>query len=107
MPPITTTNQAVTDKGTLNRHKNPDQVGHIDFALMAFCSALGFYAVKVPLSVTAWWLVVIGGITNPCVFVMPHSIPLFGKKPVWKVYFGGQLCCHNNRLWLGLVNLLG
>lgn len=58
---------------------------HIDFALMAlFC--LGFYAVKVPLSVTACWLVVIGGITNPGVFVIAAFDPAFWEKTVWKVY---------------------
>lgn len=58
---------------------------HIDFALMAlFC--LGFYAVKVPLSVTACWLVVIGGLTNPGVFVIAAFDPDFWQKTVWKVY---------------------
>jgi hypothetical protein len=58
---------------------------HIDFALMAlFC--LGFYAVKVPLSVTACWLVVIGGITNPGVFVIAAFDPTFWEKTIWKVY---------------------
>ncbi len=58
---------------------------HIDFALMAlFC--LGFYAVKVPLSVTACWLVVIGGITNPGVFVIAAFDPAFWEKTIWKVY---------------------
>ncbi len=58
---------------------------HIDFALMAlFC--LGFYAVKVPLSVTACWLVVIGGITNPMVFVIAAFNPTFWEKTIWKVY---------------------
>ncbi len=58
---------------------------HIDFALMAlFC--LGFYAVKVPLSVTACWLVVIGGITNPGVFVIAAFNPNFWENTIWKVY---------------------
>jgi len=58
---------------------------HIDFALMAlFC--LAFYAVKVPLSVTACWLVVIGGISNPGVFVIAAFDPNFWEKTVWKVY---------------------
>ena len=68
----------LTDYKTLIR-------AHIDFALMAlFC--LAFYAVKVPLSVTACWLVVIGGISNPCVFVIAAFDPNFWEKPVWKVY---------------------
>ncbi|MGZ4970198.1 MAG: hypothetical protein ACXV7H_11820 [Methylobacter sp.] len=68
----------LTDYKTLIR-------AHIDFALMAlFC--LGFYAVKVPLSVTACWLVVIGGITNPCVFVIAAFDPAFWEKTVWRVY---------------------
>lgn len=68
----------LTDYKTLIR-------AHIDFALMAlFC--LGFYAVKVPLSVTACWLVVIGGITNPSVFVIAAFDPNFWEKTIWKVY---------------------
>jgi hypothetical protein len=58
---------------------------HIDFALMAlFC--LGFYATKVPLSVTACWLVVIGGLTNPGVFVIAAFEPKFWEKTIWRVY---------------------
>ncbi|WP_027159470.1 hypothetical protein [Methylobacter luteus] len=58
---------------------------HIDFALMAlFC--LGFYAVKVPLPVIACWLVVIGGISNPGVFVIAAFDPDFWNKPVWRAY---------------------
>ncbi len=68
----------LTDYKTLIR-------AHIDFALMAlFC--LGFYAVKVPLSVAACWLVVIGGITNPGVFVIAAFDPAFWEKPIWKIY---------------------
>lgn len=68
----------LTDYKTLIR-------AHVDFALMAlFC--LGFYAVKVPLSVTACWLVVIGGIANPCVFVIAAFDPTFWEKTIWKVY---------------------
>ncbi len=52
----------LTDYKTLIR-------AHIDFALMTlFCLAL--YATKIPLPIVACWLVVIGGITNPCVFVI-------------------------------------
>jgi hypothetical protein len=58
---------------------------HIDFALMAlFC--LGFYAVKVPLPVVACWLMVIGGLTNPGVFIVAAFDPDFWNKQVWKVY---------------------
>lgn len=52
---------------------------HIDYVLMAlFC--LGFYAIKIPLAVTACWLVVIGGIANPTIFVIAAFDPQ---------------CCHN------------
>lgn len=58
---------------------------HIDFALMAlFC--LGFYATKVPLPVFACWLVVIGGITNPAVFVFAAFDSNFWEKPLWRMY---------------------
>jgi hypothetical protein len=58
---------------------------HIDFALMAlFC--LGFYAVKAPLPIIACWLVVIGGLTNPGVFVIAAFDPDFWNKPVWRIY---------------------
>jgi len=68
----------LTDYKTLIR-------AHIDFALMAlFC--LGFYAVKAPLSVTACWLVVIGGITNPAVFIIAAFDPNFWEKSIWKIY---------------------
>lgn len=58
---------------------------HVDFALMAlFC--LGFYAVKVPLSVLACWLVVIGGITNPCVFIIAAFDANFWEKQHWRIF---------------------
>lgn len=58
---------------------------HVDFALMAlFC--LGFYATKVPLPVLACWLVVIGGIANPCVFVVAALDPSFWEKSHWRVF---------------------
>lgn len=58
---------------------------HVDFALMAlFC--LGFYAAKVPLPATACWLVVIGGLTNPGVFVVAAFDPDFWSKPGWRIY---------------------
>ena len=54
-------------------------------ALMAlFC--LAFYATKIPLPITACWLVVIGGIANPCVFVVAAFDPDFWEKTIWKVY---------------------
>ena len=68
----------LTDYKTLIR-------AHIDFALMAlFC--LAFYATKVPLPVAACWFVVIGGITNPCVFVIAAFDTNFWDKTIWKVY---------------------
>lgn len=68
----------LTDYKTLIR-------AHVDFVLMAlFC--LAFYAIKVPLSVTACWLVVIGGITNPCIFVVAAFDTQFWEKPFWRVY---------------------
>lgn len=58
---------------------------HIDYVLMAlFC--LGFYAIKVPLAVTACWLVVIGGIANPTIFVIAAFDPQFWEKTHWKIY---------------------
>lgn len=42
---------------------------HIDFLLMAlFC--LAFYATRIPLPEPACWLVVIGGFSNPGLFVI-------------------------------------
>ena len=49
-----------------------------------FC--LAFYATKVPLPVIACWLVVIGGIANPCVFIIAAFDPEFWGKTIWKVY---------------------
>ncbi|WP_305908185.1 hypothetical protein Q9L42_011905 [Methylomarinum sp. Ch1-1] len=58
---------------------------HIDYVLMAlFC--LGFYAIKVPLAVTACWLVVIGAIANPTIFVIAAFDPQFWDKTGWKIY---------------------
>ncbi|MFK5949051.1 MAG: hypothetical protein QM500_09835 [Methylococcales bacterium] len=68
----------LTDYKTLIR-------AHIDFALMTlFCLAL--YATKIPLPIVACWLVVIGGITNPCVFVIAAFDTSFWDKTIWKVY---------------------
>ena len=72
------------DGGFLKDYKTMIRA-HIDFALMAlFC--LGFYATKVSLPVLACWLVVIGGITNPCVFIVAAFDPNFWEKPLWRVY---------------------
>ncbi len=58
---------------------------HIDYVLMAlFC--LGFYAISVPIAIGACWLVVIGGIANPTIFVIAAFDPEFWEKKVWKVY---------------------
>jgi hypothetical protein len=58
---------------------------HVDFALMAlFC--LGFYSTQVLLPTLACWLVVIGGITNPCVFIIAAFDPNFWEKPLWRIY---------------------
>lgn len=68
----------LTDYKTLIR-------AHVDFALMAlFC--LAFYATKVPLPIAACWLVVIGGIANPSIFVVAAFDPDFWTKTHWKVY---------------------
>lgn len=76
--PIKGIDESLPDYKTLIR-------AHIDFALMAlFC--LGFYATKVPLSVPACWLVVIGGITNPAVFVIAAFDCAFWEKQIWKIY---------------------
>lgn len=72
------------DGGFLKDYKTMIRA-HIDFALMAlFC--LGFYAVKIPLPVVACWLVVIGGITNPSIFVIAAFDPDFWNKTVWRLY---------------------
>jgi len=79
---------------------------HIDFALMAlFC--LGFYAVKVPLSVTACWLVVIGGITNPGVFVIAAFDPTFWEKTIWKVYTAASFVATTVGFGWVCIGLLG
>lgn len=75
---------------------------HIDFALMAlFC--LGFYAVKVPLSVTACWLVVIGGIANPMVFVIAAFNPKFWEDTFWKAYTAASFVITTiGFIWIGI-----
>lgn len=58
---------------------------HVDFVLMSlFC--LAFYAIKIPLPIAACWCVVIGGMTNPGVFVIAAFDPDFWEKPQWKAY---------------------
>lgn len=65
---------------------------HVDFILMSlFC--LAFYAIKIPLPLAACWLIVIGGFTNPGVFV----IVMF-KTDAWKfmwmrIYTGLSFIC--------------
>ncbi len=59
--------------------------GHIDFILMSlFC--LAFYAVKVPLPLAACWLIVIGGFTNPGVFVIAMLKPDAWKHLWMRIY---------------------
>jgi hypothetical protein len=58
---------------------------HVDYILMALL-CLAFYAIKVPLSVTACWLVVIGGIANPSIFVIAAFDPNFWDKPASRIY---------------------
>lgn len=74
---------------------------HIDYVLMAlFC--LGFYAIKVPLATTACWLVVIGGITNPTIFVIAAFDPQFWEKTLWKIYaLTSFLIATTGFLWVG------
>lgn len=62
---------------------------HIDYILMAlFCFA--FYGVAKSggfiLPVAACWLVVIGGMTNPSIFVIAMLNTDFWNRTVWKVY---------------------
>jgi hypothetical protein len=58
---------------------------HVDYILMALL-CLALYGIKVPLSVTACWLVVIGGIANPSIFVIAAFNPNFWDKPVSRIY---------------------
>jgi len=56
--------------------KNSDLIvkGHIDYILMSlFCFA--FYAIKIPLPLAACWLIVVGGVTNPAIFVLAALVP--------------------------------
>lgn len=59
--------------------------GHIDYVLMSlFCMA--FYAVAVPLPVTLQWVVVIGGFTNPGIFLFMAFMEDFWKYKSIHVY---------------------
>lgn len=54
--------------------------GHIDYVLMAlFC--LAFYATKIPLPNALCWIIVIGGITNPGIFLI-----IAFKSDCWKYW---------------------
>ncbi len=88
----------LTDYTTLIR-------AHIDFALMAlFC--LAFYATKVPLPITACWFVVIGGIANPCVFVIAAFDTNFWDKTIWKIYTAASFIITTiGFTWVGITLL--
>jgi len=61
--------------------------GHVDFILMSlFCFA--FYAVRIPLPIEACWLIVIGGFTNPGVFVIVMLKPDAWKFTWMRIYTG-------------------
>jgi hypothetical protein len=63
-PPVA---RLIKDYGSLIR-------AHIDLLMMALlCMAL--YAIRVPLPVEACWLVVIGGFTNPSLFLLRAIAP--------------------------------
>lgn len=78
---------------------------HIDFVLMAlFC--LAFYAIKIPLPVEACWLVVIGGITNPTIFIIAAFDPDFWSKMIWKVYAAFSfIIATTGFVWIGITIL--
>lgn len=62
---------------------------HIDYILMSlFCFA--FFGVArsagFELPIIACWLVVLGGMTNPSIFVIAMLKPDFWSMPLWKVY---------------------
>jgi ABC-type arginine transport system permease subunit len=48
---------------------------HIDLLLMAL-SCLALYAIRIPLPIVACWLVVIGGFTNPGLFLVRAINPV-------------------------------
>jgi hypothetical protein len=60
---------------------------HLDFLLMSlFC--LVFYALKTPLPLAACWLIVIGGFTNPGVFVIVAFLPDAWSRLWMRAYTG-------------------
>lgn len=68
----------VKDYGSLIR-------AHIDLLMMALlCMAL--YAIRVPLPVEACWLVVIGGFTNPSLFLLRAIDPSPQIGPARKAF---------------------
>jgi len=72
----------VKDYGTLVK-------GHIDYVLMSlYCFSL-YGAAKsfgVILPSFVCMLIVIGGMTNPSIFVIATFKPDFWSRPVWKIY---------------------
>jgi hypothetical protein len=61
--------------------------GHVDFILMSlFC--LAFYSTRIPLPVAACWLIVVGGFTNPGVFVIAMFKPDVWKHLWMRIYTG-------------------
>lgn len=62
---------------------------HVDYILMALL-CLALYGIKIPLSIMACWLVVIGGITNPSIFVIAAFNPNFWNNPLFKAYTAGS-----------------
>jgi hypothetical protein len=62
---------------------------HLDFLLMAlFC--LAFYATRLPIPAAACWLVVIGGFTNPGVFVIVAFLPDAWSRLWMRLYTGAS-----------------
>lgn len=88
------------DGGFLKDYKAMTRA-HVDYILMAlFC--LAFYGINVPLSVTACWLVVIGGITNPSILVFASFNSTFWEKPIAKIYTAASFAISTaGFLWIG------
>ncbi|BBL70981.1 hypothetical protein [Methylogaea oryzae] len=72
------------DGGFLKDYKTMIRA-HVDYILMALL-CLGLYGIKIPLSVTACWLVVIGGFTNPTVFTIAAFKPDFWEHRWARMY---------------------
>lgn len=51
---------------------------------------MALYGIKVPLSVTDCWLVVIGGLTNPTIFVIAAFKPDFWEHQASRIYTAGS-----------------